>query len=198
VRDIKRLVVIGHTGTISFDALRWLHDIGASVVHIDADGAVIVASGPARLDDARLRRAQALAAFNGTGIALARELIREKLTVQAAVLAKLPDTEGARFVVQRMIDMLAGADTPDILRVAEADAAGVYWRAWEPTPLRFARQDRERLPDHWRAFGPRGSLVANGPRNATNPANAMLNYLYAIVEAEARIAALAVGLERIA
>ncbi len=33
------------------------------------------------------------------------------------------------------------------------------------------------------------------PRKAVNPANAVLNYLYAILEAEARIAALAVGLD---
>ncbi len=194
-RDIKRLVVIGHTGTISFDALRWLHDIGASFVQIDANGEVIVASGPAGLDDARLRRAQAVAAFNGTGVALARELIREKLTGQAAVLASLPDTEAARSAIMRAIDALVGADSPDTLRVVEADAARAYWRAWEPMPLRFTRQDQERLPDHWRTFGPRSSLVSNGPRNATNPANAMLNYLYAIVEAEARIAALTLGLD---
>jgi len=35
--------------------------------------------------------------------------------------------------------------------------------------------------------------VTCNPRKATNPANAILNYLYAIVESEARIAALAVG-----
>lgn len=194
-RDIKRLVVIGHTGAISFDALRWLHDIGAAFMQIDADGQVIVASGPAGLDDARLRRAQALAPFNGTGIALARDLIWEKLIGQAAVLANLPDSEDARVVIERAIDRLAGADTTDTLRIVEADAARAYWQAWERLPLRFARQDTTRVPAHWQTFGPRGSLVANGPRNATNPANAMLNYLYAIVEAEARIACLTVGLD---
>src|SRR5262245_59458380 len=62
-RAVRRLVVIGHTGTISFDALRWLHDTSAAFVQIDADGTLISASGPAGLDDARLRRMQALAAF---------------------------------------------------------------------------------------------------------------------------------------
>jgi hypothetical protein len=37
------------------------------------------------------------------------------------------------------------------------------------------------------------SLVTGASRKATNPANAILNYLYAIAEAEARLAALAVG-----
>jgi len=28
-RKLRRLVVLGHAGTISFDALRWLSDVGA-------------------------------------------------------------------------------------------------------------------------------------------------------------------------
>src|SRR5439155_598586 len=38
-------------------------------------------------------------------------------------------------------------------------------------------------------------LTDPSPRKAVNPANAVLNYVYAILEAEARIAALAVGLD---
>src|SRR5690349_21214024 len=43
---LKRLVVIGHTGFITFEAMRWLHDVGAAFVHIDADGVLINASAP--------------------------------------------------------------------------------------------------------------------------------------------------------
>jgi len=41
----------------------------------------------------------------------------------------------------------------------------------------------------------RTSPLTRSPQLAANPANALLNYAYAIVEAEARIAALAVGLD---
>jgi hypothetical protein len=51
------------------------------------------------------------------------------------------------------------------------------------------------LPEHWRAFGRRASPLTRNPRLAANPANAILNYLYAILEAECRIACLAVGLD---
>jgi hypothetical protein len=64
----------------------WLHDIGAAFLQIDADGQVIVAAGPVGLDDAKLRRAQALAATNGVGIAVARDLIREKSLGQLTIL----------------------------------------------------------------------------------------------------------------
>ena len=78
-RDLRRLVVLGHSGTVSFDALRWLSDVGAGFVQLDNDGRVIVAAGPTGLQDARLRRAQAQAFENGVGPAIARELAREKL-----------------------------------------------------------------------------------------------------------------------
>src|SRR5260370_38671099 len=50
---LKRLVVLGHSGTISFDALRWLNDVGAAFIAVDTDADVISAAGPFGLDDAR-------------------------------------------------------------------------------------------------------------------------------------------------
>lgn len=37
-------------------------------------------------------------------------------------------------------------------------------------------------------------MLTNSPRLATNPANAILNYLYAILEVEARLALATLGL----
>jgi hypothetical protein len=54
----------------------------------------------------------------------------------------------------------------------------------------------KRIPDNWLTFGQRHSLLSKpSSRKATNPANAILNYLYAILDAEARIAALRMGLD---
>lgn len=41
----------------------------------------------------------------------------------------------------------------------------------------------------------RASLITGNPRSASDPLNAILNYLYAILEAESRVALLAVGLD---
>jgi hypothetical protein len=79
-RLLKRVVVLGHSGSISFDALRWIQDSGAAFVQIDKDGRIIAATGPSGLDDSRLRRARALATTNGVGIRIGRDLIRQKLT----------------------------------------------------------------------------------------------------------------------
>lgn len=192
---LRRLIVLGHSGTISFEALRWLHDIGASFVQLDADGTVIVASGPAGLDDARLRRAQALAATNGVGTAIARELLRSKLDGQAAVLTRLPGRDAAIAVVEEALKGLDRAGTPAQLRGVEATAAAAYWAAWSPVAIRFARKDQFKVPDHWQTFNTRASALSGTSRSASSPINALLNYTYAILETEVRLAILALGLD---
>jgi hypothetical protein len=52
-----------------------------------------------------------------------------------------------------------------------------------------------RLPAHWLSFGMRVSPLTGSPRLACNPPNAILNFLYALLESEARLAAAALGLD---
>lgn len=192
---LKRFVLLGHTGFITLEALRWLKDVGAAFVQIDADGQVVVASGPVGLDDARLRRAQALAVTNGAAINMARELVRRKMQGQLSMLERLPSGHELAAVIRQKLEAVDSA--PDItrIRVVESAAALAYWQAWEKVAVRFVRRDESRVPDHWRIFGSRSSPLANGPRQAVNPANVILNYLFGILEGEARIAALAMGLD---
>ena len=192
-RDLRRLVVLGHSGTISFDALQWITDIGAAFVQIDSDGRVLTAAGPTGLRDSRLRRNQAQAVENGLGLTIAKELVHQKLTGQRVVLDRLPEAPDAKSAIDCAIDQVAKATTIERLRATEAEGALAYWRAWANVRIQFARREATRVPKHWRAFGHRASLVTGNPRKATNPANAILNYLYAIAEAESKIAALAVG-----
>ena len=56
-------------------------------------------------------------------------------------------------------------------------------------------QGKQTIPEHWRSFGQRQSLLANGPRSASNPANAILNYLYSLLEAETTLACQQIGLD---
>ncbi len=59
----------------------------------------------------------------------------------------------------------------------------------------FPHNDLRRVPEHWRTFGTRHSLLTGSPRLAVNPPNALLNYLYAVLESEALLATAAVGLD---
>lgn len=196
-RSLRRLVVLGHTGTVSFDALRWLHDVGCAFLQIDADGTVLAAFGPFGPDDARMRRTQALAPYSGAGLSIAQDLITRKLERQAAVLDEMvtPGASEAAAFVRTCVPALAAATDEATLRFVEADAAGAYWAGWEGVAMRWAASDAERVPVHWRMFRSRLSPLSGGSRRAVNPVNALLNLCSALLECEARLAALAGGLD---
>ena len=180
---------------VSLAALRWLADQDAAFVMLERDGSVLATTGPVRSSDARLRRAQALAAESGTALRIARELIDKKLAAQANVARhKLLVTDTADTVARYRAE-LAHAETPERIRSIESLAAGAYWSAWRTLPINFPKKDQARVPDHWRVFGTRVSPLTGSPRLAVNPANAILNYLYALLESECRLAAAAVGLD---
>ena len=193
--DIRRLVILGHEGAITLEALRWLNDAGIAFLQIDRDGAVIASSAKMGLDDPRLRRALALAPGNTAGLDIARYVLTEKLKGQEMVLAGRQFPDNAREMVAAAVDNATTAATMSELLLAESAGAAAYWGAWRDIPLRFAKQDEKRIPDHWRTFVQRGSPITGSPRSAANPANALLNYLYALLEAETRIACLACGLD---
>lgn len=187
---LKRLLVIGQTGFVTLEALRWLSDAKAAFVQLDYDASILTAS-LGGLDDARLRRAQALVPSTEHNLAIARELLAPKIRNQAAVLDSFE--LAAPATIGRPIAVAETAKTLDALLRAEAQAAEAYWDAWGTVPMLFARKDR--VPDHWRSFGMRRSVLTLGPRNAATPLNAILNYLYALLETETRLALIGRGLD---
>lgn len=191
---IARLVVVGNGGSISLEALCWLRDLGAALIHVARDGRLITTTAN-ETPHPRLRRAQALAATSTTGLEVSRSLLREKISGQQRTLDRLTTDRHLVRAIADAASRLETATSLDELVWAERDAALAYWSGWSTVPVRFARRDRDRVPDHWHAFGKRSSQLTNGSRVATNPANAILNYLYALLEAEARLALLAVGLD---
>jgi len=192
---LKRLVAIGSDGQVSLSALRWLADQDVAFTMLDRNGKVLVTTGPVRSYDARLRRAQAMALHNGTAFTLSREIIDRKLAGQERVaLQKLGD-EDAALAIRQYRSELAEIESIGAVRMIESQAAKVYWTAWRSLTVAFPRKDLPRVPEHWRTFGSRVSPLTASSRLATNPINAILNYLYAILEAESRLAAATLGLD---
>src|SRR5205807_2904853 len=66
---------------------------------------------------------------------------------------------------------------------------------WAPVEVPFGPRDAAQVPAHWRTVGPRHSPLSASPRLAVNPANAIMNYLYALLEIEAGLAITAIGLD---
>ena len=192
---LKRLVCVGDDGFITLSALRWLSEVGASFVMLDRLGEVRVVTGPASASEARLRRAQALAVHNETGVQIARELISEKLRGQETLVReKLRDSQAANAIT-KLRNRLPDASDLIGIRSIESRAAAEYWGAWRDVPIQFPRKDAERVPAHWLSFGTRHSPLTGGPRLAINPPNALLNYVNAVAQSECRLAAVACGLD---
>jgi CRISPR-associated protein Cas1 len=192
---LKRLVVIGHTGFVTLDALRWIADVGAAFVQIDGDGQLISTSLTGGPDLAALRRAQALAGTSDVGVEIARTVLAVKVAGQRAVLGELPHARHATAPIETALAEIQQAPTLERLLLAESQAAEAYWDAWSTLPIPFPVRDQARLPVHWLTLGQRHSLLSQGPRHATNPAGAILNYLYALLEAETTFACQSVGLD---
>jgi CRISPR-associated endonuclease Cas1 len=192
---LRRLVVIGSDGFVSLAALRWLADQDAAFVMLERDGSVLATTGPVRPSDARLRRAQALANINGIALEISKGLIRQKLTAQEQLARdKLRDAKAADLINANR-SAVDEAQTVEALRLAESRGAHAYWSAWRNVPVVFPKRDLSRVPEHWQRFGARISPLTGSPRLSVNPPNAMLNYLYALVESESRLAAAALGLD---
>jgi len=192
---LKRLVVIGSDGCMSLAALRWLSDQDVAFTMLERDGKVLAVTGPVRPSDARLRRAQALAHSSGAALCIARELISQKLAGQEQVARGKLDHAAVGQQIADYRLALAEAETIDTIRSLESQGAAAYWAAWHDVQVLFPKKDLPRVPDHWRTFGTRKSPLSGSPRLAATPANAMLNYLYALLESEARLAAAALGLD---
>ncbi len=192
---LKRLVVIGSTGMVTFEALRWLADQDAAFMMLDRDGSVLTVSGPVGPSDARLRRAQSLAHQSDVAVRISRELISQKLQGQERLLrGALHESVGADIVALNR-SKLDDTRTVQAIRQIESLGAQAYWSAWRDMPVNFPTADLSRIPQHWRTFGTRKSPLTGSPRLAVNPANAMLNYMYALLESEARLAAASFGLD---
>jgi CRISPR-associated endonuclease Cas1 len=193
---LRRLVVIGADGFISLAALRWVADQDAAFVMLERDGTVLASTGPAYgLDDARLRRAQAAALHSGAGLLIARELISKKLAGQEQVARdKLHSSEAANAIAH-FRNAVGSARTIDAIRLLESQAATEYWSGWQSLSITFPKSDVRLIPEHWRTFAARRSPLSGSSRLAVTPVNAIVNYLYSLLEAEACLAAAAMGLD---
>jgi len=197
---LRRLVILNAAGVVSLDAVRCCQALGVGVLVLGSDGTATLASTPRMSDDARLRRTQALAPSEPYGLDVARWLISRKLIGQGKlVLRHFGDSEAAETIGDLAL-AVEEATTIDEIRQLEAFAAALYFGAWsgraECEPM-FAVKDRRRIPPHWSRYDGRRSVLASGNANrkAERPVNALLNYLYALVEAEAILACQAVGLD---
>lgn len=59
----------------------------------------------------------------------------------------------------------------------------------------WPKADLKKIPEHWRFAGSRQSPLSGGPRLAVTPVHAVLNYCFALLQAETRLCLSALGLD---
>jgi len=139
--------------------------------------------------------AQALAHSSGAALQISRELIRQKLVAQEQVARlKLLDSRTADEIA-RFKGELPRAESINSIRLIESRAARSYWSAFSTLPINFPKNQLSRVPAHWLSFRMRISPLTGSPRLACNPPNCILNFLYALLECEARLSAACLGLD---
>ena len=193
-------IVLTHPygGAISIDALTWARRLGIGVLVLGPDGAPTLASAPRTTDDARLRRQQALAPEQPVGLRIARYLLSVKVAGQGELTGKRLGCVDTADTIAELAQDIEAADTIDRCRQLEAAAASLYWDSWVEHPAtspRFA--PGAAVPPHWRCYTGRRSVLAaaSGNKKASHPTNALVNYLFGCLEAEAILACHAVGLD---
>jgi CRISP-associated protein Cas1 len=193
---ISRLVIVREGGFLSLGAAYWLDGIGAAFLALDYNGRPIVANVPRRnvRHGARLRRRQALLDISsGRGAEIASDLIEAKIAGQIALLCDLDRAEAAGSAAVFATALPAAGSGRAPLLGIEGRVSGIYWRAFEDWPVAFAQ--REPVPDYWRTFGARRSVLTGRPKSAITPANVILNYVYNVALSEIVIALQAAGLD---
>ena len=144
---LRRVVILGSTGTVTLDALHWCSGLGIGVVVLGPDGAARLASTPRLTDDARLRRAQALATSQPVGLGIARYVLAAKVRGQGLVVTKRFGELTEAETIGDLAEAIEVVDTIDEARQLEASAAALYFGTWagraETAPT-FAAKDRGR------------------------------------------------------
>src|ERR1035441_7650543 len=193
--NMRRVIVVGSDGFATFDAIRWITDIGASLTFLDRRGKLLFVAGPTAPSDARLRRAQSLAVGNGRGLEISRALIEAKLQGQERIVHERLNDSATAQAIATFREKLQRAGTVDEIRWLEANAAGAYFGALRDITVLWPIMDLPRIPEHWRKIGSRQSPLSGGPRLAITPFHGILNYCFALLESETRLALTAVGLD---
>jgi CRISPR-associated protein Cas1 len=179
------IVVEGHSGYVSMQALHWLARNNVSLFIMNYDGAIISQVLPSIPIKADLRIAQIDASRDPQKkLTIAKALVQAKIARTIQILdwlAEQYDIAREAQIAKHEAMKFPEASTIPQLRSVEGRTALRYWEAYRkcmPEPLRF-----------------QGRMVKTKAMNAIDPVNLALNYGYGFLKCEARTAVNAVGLE---
>jgi CRISP-associated protein Cas1 len=180
------IVVDSLTGSVSFEALRFLaiHDVPVTLLRWN--GTVLSTIMPRGPSNGELRVAQVEAyADSGRRLKIAREFIREKVAKTLSLAEHFSRTLPVTPEPIRTEAEFGVGSTLNDLRLYEARVAQTYWKE-------YAKAVESLWPKS--GFVSRRSPQRSWNNSAADPTNALLNYGYSLLESACRSAIISVGL----
>ena len=181
--DVDNIIVYGRSGNISVDAIRWLIKHSVQISILDWNGKLLTTMLPPESVQVKTKFAQYTAYGDmNTRIAIARKFLEAKFLRTQVVLDWLKERyEIINNDFSKEIPLFKKAKTINELMMVEGRIASYYWREFKKViPEKFEFKGRKNI-DH--------------PKGASDQVNALLNYGYALLEAECRKAINSAGLD---
>ena len=196
----NRIIIIDASGSITFNVLEWLSQQEIPLIHLNWQGDIICVANSSYSADPKLVAAQRKALENGSGFLQFQKLIADKFRNSISTLQLLPDSAEKLAAIEYLkssIILLSKKKTisNDEMLGIEGQGAALYFAAWRGIPINWKLAKRDVIPADWYKIGGRRSAISKSNRNARHPVNAMLNYAYAILQAQEKMQIVAEGLD---
>lgn len=200
------IILLDGSGSLSFDVLNWLGEQGVALARIKWDGDIaVVASGAGfSANSDKLKWQFDVQADAAKRLKFASDLICRKLRNSIDTLQSHFDPSRARELAIEKAERSAMRLSTErfaemnAIRSIEGECAVAYFAAWSDIEMQWTAQSRYPVPDQWRTFRSRSSVLTGRiPKNwkASHPINAMLNYAYAVKAAQLQIQAVVDGFD---
>ncbi|MHA6288667.1 CRISPR-associated endonuclease Cas1 [Maricaulis sp. CAU 1757] len=199
-----RVVMLDGSGDITLAALDWLAEQNIPLIRLRWDGRVISVVGQTgyAADPDKVAWQIATRKDERARVEFGIPLIRKKLEGTLRNLAEFfPESarrDRATKTAETILSELEQAPpaTARELLGLEGKAASAYFAAWPTIPILWKDLEKNPVPEDWLTFKSRSALRAKKVptnRRATHPVNAMLNYVYGMLEIRTRIQVIADG-----
>jgi len=180
--EYDNILVYGHNGHITFEAMRWLVKQNIQLTLLDWNGRLLTNILPIEAKQTKLKFLQYRAYESQERISIAKNIINAKIQNSKVVLIwlkqKYPQINDS---IEKEYSKLASQKTIHDIMTVEARVAQIYWK------------EVSKVFDKKFEFVFRAN--PNRPMGAVDPINALFNYGYALLEAQCHRAINASGLD---
>jgi len=181
------IIIDGHYGLISFEAMRWLSKHDVSIALLNWNGNLLSTTVSQETLNAQLKVKQYEKYLNPESrLYIASQIVKQKVRSSLSLLKSLSDFYNIDFsTINKEIERV-DYDNINSLMMYEGRIASAYWSELTKIFNSLARDFH---------FEGRKNLSYSWNMNASDPINALLNYGYAILESMVRKDINTIGLD---